>query len=107
MRQKLLALIISFSFIYSANSQVLPKYLNYVFPNDSLAGFDQKEADQKALQGGYFGSEYKVIMYYMKRDYINKKYGYYTNNASPLKTPTPPVVAGPPCNNEDFEASTA
>jgi hypothetical protein len=109
MKQRILAVLFWFSFLTIANAQneVKLKYLNYIFPADSLAGFDQAEADQKALQGGYFGIEYKVITYTMKRDYINKKYGYTIPQGSALKGPNLPVIAGAPCNNEDFEASTS
>src|SRR5688572_32801487 len=71
------------AFSFHINAQAPFKYLTHIFPADSLAGFDEKAADKEALQRGFFGSEYHVIMYHMKREFINKKYGYYTGNPMP------------------------
>lgn len=80
------------------------KYLTYVFPADSLKGFDEEVAKQEALSRGMVGPEYHVIMYSMKRDFINKKYGYYTGPGGNAKGSNP-VINAAPCVNEDFEAS--
>ena len=50
------------------------KYKTYVFPSDSLAGFDEMSANSEALTYGFFGTEYKVYMYRAKRNFINNKY---------------------------------
>jgi gliding motility-associated-like protein len=93
----------------SAEAQAPFKYLTYIFPSDSLAGFDEKAANQEALSRGFFGPEYHVIMYSMKRDFINKKYGYYPYGGSSsswnAKGPQTPVINAAPCVNEDFESS--
>lgn len=83
-----------------------------IFDQDSLAGFNESEARAIAIHERYLGSEFKIKMYRLKREYINEKYGlvsgkpsyqntYFTN---PLPATTPVV---PGCTNEDFEASTA
>ncbi|MBL7894079.1 MAG: gliding motility-associated C-terminal domain-containing protein [Bacteroidia bacterium] len=88
-----------------AMAQAPFKYLTYVFPADSLKGFDEEVAKQEALSRGMVGSEYYVIMYSMKRDYINKKYGYYTAGPNSNAKGSNPVINAAPCVNEDFESS--
>src|SRR5688572_26123692 len=105
---KLSAFIFACCFFSSQNSfsqqSSRLKTLNYIFPADSLAGFNETGANNRALSGGYFGLEYKVFMYRAKRNFINKKYGY---------SPAPsmdsynakgsnPVINAAPCVNEDF-----
>ena len=94
--------ILSFSTKSFAQSDRL-RYLSYVFPADSLSGFNEIKASHHALNGGYFGSEYKVFMYRAKRDFINLKYnlesGMYNSKG------LPPVINAAPCVNEGFEAS--
>lgn len=88
------------------------RYLSYVFPQDSLAGFDESAAKQGAMQTMAFGLEYHYYMYAAKRNYINNKYGIniYDPNSSlgfkPILNPTTSINAAP-CVNEDFESSPA
>ena len=82
------------------------QYLSYVFPSDSLSGFNQAGANAAALQGGFFGIEYKVYMYREKRNYINSKYGYTTGlSFGAYSKANPTIINNAPCVNEDFEAS--
>jgi hypothetical protein len=86
------------------------KYLNYIFPADSLFGFDEATTQLQALQGGFFGTEFKVVMYQAKRSFINKKYGYsipVTIANFNANKDLPPTVNAAPCVNEDFEASAS
>lgn len=84
-------------------------YLNYVFPSDSLSGFNETAENARILAGGFFGKEYKVVMYKTKRDFITNKYGY--SHGDPFATITSkgslPTIMGVPCNNEDFELSAS
>jgi len=91
----------------NCNAQAPFKYLTYIFPADSLKGFDETAANNEALSRGFFGPEYHVIMYSMKRDFINKKYGftYGTTFGSNAKGPNTPSINAAPCINEDFESS--
>ncbi|MGZ3930859.1 MAG: hypothetical protein ACXVP0_05685, partial [Bacteroidia bacterium] len=71
---KIIACIFTVVFLINNSYAQAPfKYLTYIFPSDSLKGFDEEGAKQQALAGGFFGSEYHVIMYHMKRNYINNK----------------------------------
>src|SRR4051812_1233782 len=81
------------------------KFLSYVFPSDSLNGFDEATVNANALQDGFFGSEYKVFMYRAKRNFINTKYGYYNPSVYANAKGPDPIVNAAPCVNEDFEAS--
>ncbi len=87
------------------------RYLSYVFPKDSLAGFDENAAKQGAMQTMAFGIEYHYYMYWAKRNYINNKYGVnlYDPNSSIGFKPVIPTASinAAPCVNEDFEASPA
>ncbi len=98
-----------FATLFSYGQTVNLKYLNYVFPNDSLLGFDEAGAQAQALAGGFFGIEYKVVMYQAKRNFINKKYGYSIPNNfnSHANKNTLPAINAAPCVNEDFEASAS
>lgn len=106
--RKILLLVLACTFFLKVSGQTHLKYLDYVFPNDSIAGFDEKSANQAILSHYFFGIEYKVMMYKMKRDFINAKYGLNLNilNLDNFKG-TPSSVQGLPCNNEDFEASAS
>ena len=42
----------------------------YVFDLDSLKGFDEESAKQGALAIGAFGDEFKVYMFFAKKEYI-------------------------------------
>lgn len=81
------------------------KYLSYVFPPDSLSGFNETNANAEALSRGFFGLEYKVFMYRAKREFINKKYGYSPPPSMNSARVSGPVINNAPCVNEDFEAS--
>jgi gliding motility-associated-like protein len=95
-------------FSQSVQQSTRLKYLSYVFPNDSLKGFDEVSMSNDALQRGFFGIEYKVFMYRAKREFINKKYGYSSpSSANFLAKGTHPVINNAPCVNEDFEASAS
>lgn len=97
----------------STNPAANKPYYMYIFPADSLQGFDQNACNQQALAKSCFGMEYHVYNYMEKRRFINEKYGLnpfnYSGpniNAKPIISPTNQVNAAP-CVNEDFEASPA
>src|SRR3954468_3839325 len=78
-----------------------------IFDRDSLAGFDEAAARQSAIDENFLGSEFKIKMYRLKRDYINNKYNLYTSRPAPsVAFPLARPAALPGCVNEDFEAST-
>src|SRR5688572_23346960 len=76
-----------------------------IFDQDSLSGFNETEARALAIYEGSLGSEFKIKMYRLKREYINQKYGListrkkYLDNffSSPLPAQSPVV---PGCVNE-------
>jgi gliding motility-associated-like protein len=118
MKNKSRVLFLSFFALFLFNASIKAQapfqYLTYIFPSDSLAGFDQNMYDQMALQGGYFGPEYHVFMYTVKRNFINEKYNYTNPTKGYLKSGSGyganakggnNTVMGAPCANEDFEAS--
>ena len=112
MKLKTLSCLFLFILIskFSFSQQHTTKYLNYIFPNDSLFGFDENATKSQALSGGFFGFEFKVVMYQAKRNFINKKYGYSipTNTSNyQVNKNLPPTINAAPCVNEDFEASTS
>ncbi|HWY11902.1 MAG TPA: hypothetical protein VN026_11285, partial [Bacteroidia bacterium] len=80
--------------------------MSYIFPSDSISGFNESASSAEALKGAFFGIEYKVFMYRAKRDFINKKFGYGSapSMASVAKT-IPNIINAAPCVNEDFESS--
>jgi gliding motility-associated-like protein len=92
-------------------SAQIERKMNYIFTQDSVAGFDENAASAAAFSNACYGKEYKVFMYNAKRSFIKQKYN--------LKTPAPvtlfqnPIQARPPllvggaCDNEDFELATA
>ncbi len=83
---------------------------NYIFAQDSLAGFDEQTAHTQALQTNCFGQEYKVFMYYAKREYIKAKYHLHSDENVSETVWTwkgiNPAPTGTPCVNEDFETGT-
>lgn len=107
----------------AATNQNKPYYM-YVFPADSIAGFDQNNCNQEALNRKCFGAEYHRYNYAEKRRFINQKYNINpynyqsnttgnpysnsssSNNAKPIITNSS-VINNAPCVNEDFEASPA
>lgn len=101
--KKLILCILFISIGYFVSAQKQPMYLSYVFPQDSLIGFNEIGAINSALKGGYFGVEYKVFMYRARRNFINEKYGY--QNINSFNKNKPLVVNTAPCLNEDFESS--
>lgn len=93
-------------FSQNANQSTRLKYLSYVFPADSLRGFNEMGNSNAALAGGFFGVEYKVYMYRAKRNFINRKYGYSpAPTMDELAKGSTPVINAAPCVNEDFESS--
>lgn len=87
----------------------------YVFPADSVAGFDEPAASAAALANGCYGREFKVFMYREKRKFIIEKYNLVVaqpveinNFAAPsynFKSASMPSSGS--CNNEDFEDAQA
>ena len=57
-----------------AQSNSNKPYYMYVFPSDSLAGFNEANAQQDALNRKCFGNEFFRFLYAEKRNYINTKY---------------------------------
>ena len=91
----------------------LERITSYVFANDSVAGFDEPAASAAALANASYGKEFKVFMYYAKRDYVKQKYNLKSpplepvtlfNNQESFKTTA--TVGGACDNEEDFELAT-
>lgn len=83
----------------------------YTFSSDSLKGFDEESAKQAAFSANAFGDEFKVYMYFAKRDFIKVKYNLFSKTpaqipASTQKGGSPNQIAVANCNNEDFENSS-
>ncbi|MBN8694129.1 MAG: gliding motility-associated C-terminal domain-containing protein [Bacteroidetes bacterium] len=79
---------------------------NYIFSADSIKGFDENAASAAILADDYVGDEYKVMMYYMKRDFVKAKYNLKTVEPiapSTAKGGSPNSIAVANCVNEDFE----
>lgn len=98
------------AFVQTSNAQV-EVMKNYIFSQDSIAGFDEQSASAGAFAENFFGDEYKVFMYRAKRTYIKQKYGLRSSpprtlfqNPSVLR---PSAVNAGGCNNEDFELATS
>ena len=91
-------------------------YYMYIFPSDSIQGFDQNNTNQEALARKCFGVEYHMFNYWEKRRFINQKYNLTPStvsnptsssyNARPIISQTMQVNAAP-CVNEGFESSPA
>jgi gliding motility-associated-like protein len=106
------ALLLIVCFVNKTNAQI-NVVENYVFVNDSVAGFDEAAASVGALANACYGREYKVFMYRAKRNYVKQKYNLksapiaqQTLFLSQLASKTATDLAAPPggaCNNEDFE----
>jgi gliding motility-associated-like protein len=98
----------------AAQSNNLNKpYYMYVFPSDSIAGFNEAAAQQDALSRKCFGNEYHFFLYTEKRRYINAKYNLTpvvsipnSTSSSPKGGPVSQINAAP-CVNEGFESSPA
>jgi gliding motility-associated-like protein len=115
--KKLLSVLIAFLASLSINAQTseLEQRAMYVFPSDSLTGFDEQAASASALENGAFGKEFKVFMYREKRNFIIQKYGIKVIQPVEINNFTPPVYnyklssmpSSGACNNEDFEDATS
>lgn len=96
--------------ISSAQDDYIQRIANYKFTADSLFGFDEKIASEEALKTNCFGDEYKVFMYYAKREFIKEKYHLHSSEQLDETVwtwrGTNPVISGTPCVNEDFETGT-
>lgn len=78
--------------------------VSYIFDPDSLVGFNEKYAIMNAISEGYSGTELKVRLYQLKREYIQFKYNLAYNQ--PTFTQNLNLIGrAASCNNEDFEAS--
>ncbi len=81
-----------------------------LFDSDSLKGFDETRAVAQAIQEGFVGSEAKLKMYRLKREFIDAKYG-----LSSQKFPEQALASisaakqftVQACLNDDFESSPA
>jgi gliding motility-associated-like protein len=102
MKVKALLLCIFFV-VFSTNvkAQRLTDF-NKVFDQDSLEGFDEELAKSNAFEHGAFGEEFKVFMFYARREFIHDKYSLHSGSTN-LKGANP-IVATAACVNEDFEA---
>ncbi len=84
---------------------------SYVFPQDSVAGFDEQSASLEARAENFYGLEYKVFIYRSKRAFIKQKYQLKITNPRTLFQSVPfsrlTTVNGGECNNEDFELATS
>ena len=106
-----IALFALFALFATKGNAQMERIRNYVFANDSVAGFDEQAASVAALANASYGNEFKVFMYHAKRNYIKQKYNLKTpplepvtlfNNQESFKT----TAIGGACDNEDFELAT-
>ncbi|MBA3665699.1 MAG: gliding motility-associated C-terminal domain-containing protein [Bacteroidetes bacterium] len=88
------------------NKMTNSHFANYIFDTDSLSGFDEESAKLSALSDGFIGSEFKVRMFQMKRQYINAKYNI-VHQVALASTVYRSALVQPACTNEDFEGSAA
>ena len=103
-----LILLVLISKINVAQPLNLAKYYTHTFVGDSLIGFDEVAAKRSALSEGFFGEEFKVKMYQLKRSYINTKYGIISYKQSFINTTGKlNSVVTAACLNDDFESSSA
>lgn len=105
----ILALFILCNKAVAQNFAIDPMYYQ-IFDRDSLAGFDETAARASAISEQFYGSEFKIKMYRLKREYIDNKYNLvkmpvHNNTTNYLTANRPAAISG--CVNEDFEASTA
>lgn len=94
-------------------SQINTALFADVLSLDSLQGFDQNQANAKALSEGLFGVDYANAIKLYKRSYVVDKYnlnalspvyqGYQTNWFGKYSSAT---TANAPCSNEGFEAGS-
>lgn len=82
-----------------------PKY-QHIFDSDSLRGFDEEAVRRAAISDRILGAEFKVKMYFAKRNYIKDKYGLWPKQQQNYSSQARAAVT-PGCVNEDFELSTA
>lgn len=115
MKKRLLFILTFFNpvlFLFYAQDDYIKTISNYKFTYDSLIGFDEQAAHNEAMQNNVFGDEYKVFMYYAKRDFIKNKYNLHNDENINETTwtwkggNTDPIPTGTPCVNEDFETGT-
>lgn len=102
--------IITGSFKAQNLNFVPPPFVYYAFDKDSLQGFDETAARLNAIQEQFLGSELKVRMYQLKRQFINDKFNLTKNNPKPNRVGgyvhEARMMVSPGCDNEDFEAAT-
>jgi hypothetical protein len=94
--------------LYNGQSFEIDQMYYHIFDNDSLLGFDEKAARATAVSEGYIGSEVKIKMYHLKREFIIEKYNLHkptllSNTNNYLNANRPTALTG--CVNDDFEAS--
>lgn len=87
------------------------KATNYIFSSDSLAGFDEDASRKSAMAIRVFGEEYKMYMYYAKREFINTKYNLsdkliITTNQNAQTTNKGTSITSSSCVNSDFEEAS-
>ncbi|WP_317897348.1 gliding motility-associated C-terminal domain-containing protein [Aurantibacillus circumpalustris] len=108
----ILALFLASSGFKAQYFTIDPMYYHN-FDKDSLAGFDEVSSRASAIQDQFLGSEFKIRMYELKRQFIDVKYhlikrppsSFYENVVEYLNANRPAAIPG--CVNEDFELSTA
>lgn len=103
-RYNLITLILALFVLESAKSQeknFLP--FGFLFDADSLDGFDEMAVRQNAFNAGFSGAEFKVFMYYAKRDFIKIKYNIADVSQNAFKIQN--TVGTLASVNEDFESS--
>ncbi|MGZ4044038.1 MAG: hypothetical protein ACXVO9_12610, partial [Bacteroidia bacterium] len=88
------------------NKMASNHFSNYIFDPDSLSGFDEEAAKLSALSEGFYGSEFNVKMFRLKREYINAKYNIQPKILFSHSTTQKITNIQPACTNEDFEGST-
>ncbi|HQQ95305.1 MAG TPA: hypothetical protein PLQ93_12165, partial [Bacteroidia bacterium] len=101
-------LVLTFS-LNAQQDKLNPVYY-HVFDKDSLVGFDEDAARAAVMSEQYYGPEFKMKMYRLKRAYINNKFNLWPRPIA--KNPydfnaVSKLTVVPGCTNEDFEASTA
>ncbi|MCX8144102.1 MAG: gliding motility-associated C-terminal domain-containing protein [Bacteroidia bacterium] len=116
MKKLLLIIVLLSSLVLKSQRDYIQRIANYKFSQDSLLGFDEQAASQEALRTNCFGDEYKVFMYYAKRDFIKQKYNLHNEENNDVfeismtwkgyGNGENPVPTGTPCVNEDFETGT-
>ncbi|HPQ08802.1 MAG TPA: gliding motility-associated C-terminal domain-containing protein [Bacteroidia bacterium] len=81
-------------------------FVNYVFDEDSLQGFDWEKINQIVQNDEHLQNknsfEYKFFLYNMKRSFIIEKYHLYEKNFNNKFNNTTTIQTAA-CNNEDFE----